>query len=128
MVGVLYSLTSVLGKAALQYVSPLFFGSFYFALLGVASLVMLSAREARAITVLWRRPRAHLLVGSMMAVMVVTHYLAIQMIEVAYMITVKRTSLLFGIVYGALLFSEPRVIPHLAAGALMVAGVFLVVV
>jgi hypothetical protein len=36
------------------------------------------------------------------------HLLAIERVEAAYMIAVKRTSLLFGILYGALLFGERR--------------------
>ena len=48
-------------------------------------------------------------------------------LAVAYMIAVKRSSLLFGIVYGALVFGEARLRQHLFAGSLMVAGVALVV-
>jgi drug/metabolite transporter (DMT)-like permease len=58
-----------------------------------------------------------------MALSVVTHFLALERIEVAYMIAVKRTSLLFGILYGALLFHEQRLTRHLLAGSLMLAGV-----
>jgi uncharacterized membrane protein len=57
------------------------------------------------------------------AVMVYTHFLALQQVEVAYMIAVKRTSLLFGILYGALLFHETGLRTRLPAGALMLAGV-----
>jgi drug/metabolite transporter (DMT)-like permease len=41
---------------------------------------------------------------------------------------VKRTSLLFGILYGAVLFREERLAWNLVAGALMVAGVALIAV
>ena len=56
----------------------------------------------------------------------VTHFLAIQQVEVAYMIAVKRTSLLFGILYGALLFHETGLGRNLFAGGLMLGGVVLV--
>ena len=49
-----------------------------------------------------------------------------QLVEVAYMIAVKRTSLLFGIVYGALLFHETHATRHFIAGVLMVMGVLLI--
>jgi uncharacterized membrane protein len=55
--------------------------------------------------------------------MVYTHFLALQRAEVAYMIAVKRTSLLFGILYGALLFRESGMRTRLPAGVLMLAGV-----
>jgi uncharacterized membrane protein len=60
--------------------------------------------------------------------MVFTHFLAIQKVEVAYMIAVKRTSLLFGILYGALVFREPGIAARLPAGALMLGGVVVLVI
>ena len=58
--------------------------------------------------------------------MAYTHFLAIQQVEVAYMIAVKRLSLVFGILYGALLFKEPGLERRLPAGGLMLAGVGLI--
>jgi drug/metabolite transporter (DMT)-like permease len=125
-VAALYSVTSVLGKGALAYAPPLFFGPFYFVLLGiVAASVALLARP-HALAAAMRRPAPNIIVGVAMAVMVLTHYLALEQVQVAYMIAVKRTSLLFGIVYGAWLFGERRLPQHMAAGALMVLGVFLI--
>lgn len=46
----LYSLTSVLGKGALQYVPPGFFGPFYFVILALAATVLFASREPRS----WR--------------------------------------------------------------------------
>jgi hypothetical protein len=40
---------------------------------------------------------------------------------------VKRTSLLFGMLYGAWLFKETGLLKNLVAGMLMVLGVFLIV-
>lgn len=127
-VAVLYSLTSVMGKGALQYVEPGFFGPFYLALLGLFVAVPYIASERGRLGVLGQRPLALLIVGGFMALMVYTHFLAIQRVEVAYMISVKRTSLLFGMVLGAWLFGERDLPRNLLAGSLMVAGVFLIVV
>ena len=122
----LYSVTSVIGKRVLQYMPPIFFGPFYFCLLGICTLAILFPKQPNILGLLWRRPGPHLLVGVMMAVSIITHFLAIQGVEVASMIAVKRTSLLFGIVYGAFLFKEPHLMQHLSAGALMILGVFLI--
>jgi len=127
-VALLYSLTSVGGKGAMQYMSPEQFGPFYFALLGVATLVLFVGHRPSLAHALWRRPWAVLGVGLLMSAMVVTHFPAIQKVEVAYMIAVKRTSLLFGMVFGALWFGERHLGLHLVAGMLMVAGVFLIAV
>jgi drug/metabolite transporter (DMT)-like permease len=125
-VAALYSLTSVMGKGALQYVTPGFFGPFYFVLLGAATTLLFASRDVRTWRVLGRHPWAHLLVGLCMGAMVVAHFHAIAHVEVAYMIAVKRTSLLFGMLYGAWLFGETGLKRNLAAGALMIAGVYLI--
>ena len=123
---ILYSVTSVLGKKALDYVPASFLGPFYFVLLGIVTVLVFSLREPRAVKVLARHPGPQLVVGFAMAAMIVTHYLAIQQVEVAYMIAVKRCSLLFGILYGVLLFKETHLVQHLVAGAVMIIGVVLI--
>jgi drug/metabolite transporter (DMT)-like permease len=126
IVAALYSLTSVMGKGALQYVPAAFFGPFYFVLLGVVASIVFARRDEKPWQVLIRHPWAHLGVGLFMGLMVLTHFLAIQHVEVAYMIAVKRTSLLFGILYGAWLFREHGLGRNLLAGMIMVAGVYLI--
>ena len=123
----LYSMTSVLGKGALAYTTPVFFGTLYYVVLGFVVIIIFSIGTRSTAHVVWRRPVAHLLIGVFMGVMVVTHFFAIEQVEVAYMIAVKRTSLLFGILYSVLLFHERARIEYFLAGGLMVAGVYFIV-
>jgi drug/metabolite transporter (DMT)-like permease len=137
-VAVIYAFTSTMGKAALAYLPAEQFGAFYFLSLGLLVPVVFALplprriRPAaprsphRAITGLFRRPAAVVGVAALNAVMVYTHFLALQLVEVAYMIAVKRTSLLFGILFGALLFRERHLGTRLPAGALMLAGVVMI--
>jgi len=67
-------------------------------------------------------------IGVFMGVMVLTHFYAIAHVEVAYMVAVKRSSLLFGIVYSVLLFHERARPEYFLAGSLMVGGVYLIAV
>jgi drug/metabolite transporter (DMT)-like permease len=127
MVAALYSLTSVTGKGALLHTTPAFFGPFYFVALGATSLLLFASRDVSTWRALGRHPWAHLAIGACMGAMVVTHFYAIEHIEVAYMIAVKRISLLFGLLYGAWLFKETGLLKNLVAGMLMVLGVFLIV-
>jgi drug/metabolite transporter (DMT)-like permease len=128
MLGVagIYSLTSTMGKGAVAYTTPETFGALYFALVGAATALIAQGRHPGILRAIWRRPWAVLVVSGLTGVMVVTHFLALSRVEVAYMISVKRTSLLFGILYGALLFRELGLGRHLFAGALMVSGVALI--
>jgi drug/metabolite transporter (DMT)-like permease len=126
-VAIIYSLTSTLAKGAIAHVPAAFFGPFYFLILAAFMLAVVMIRAPRGwLPLLVRRPAAHLTVGIAMAVMVYTHFLAMQDVAVAYMIAVKRSSLLFGILYGALLFGEQRLLQHLTGGAIMVAGIALI--
>lgn len=126
LVACLYSITAVLGKAALNHAPPLAFAAFYFVLLGLATLIVAITIQPRAMRGSLRRPVSSLMVAIFMLLMVFTHFEALQMVETAYMITVKRTSLLFGMLYGAWLFGERHLPLHLLAGSLMVLGVFFI--
>lgn len=126
IVAVIYSVTSVMGKAALSYTTPLFFGTFYYVFLGALMLLIFIIRGGNPVSLLTNNIKPHLLIGLLMAIMVITHFIAIQYVEVAYMIAVKRTSLLFGIVYSIILFHEKAKAEQFIAGGMMVAGVYLV--
>jgi len=119
----IYSITSVGGKAAMQWLPAQQFGAFYFSVLGAITLVVIAITHPRSLKVGRFGSGPLLVVSGLMAVMVITHFMALDRVEAAYMIAVKRTSLLFGILYGALLFGERHAGRHLAAGILMVAGV-----
>ncbi len=122
----LYSLTSVLGKGALAYTTPMFFGTLYYVVIGFIVIIVFSIGAESTVHVLWRKPKAHLAIGIFMAIMVVTHFFAIQHVEVAYMIAVKRTSLLFGMLYSVLLFHERARVEHFLAAGMMLGGVYLI--
>jgi len=122
----IYSLTAAGSKAAMNEVGSEGFGALYFSLVGAFTLSLVLLVRPRAFRILRQKPTASLLVATLMAIMVVTHFMALAQVEAAYMITVKRTSLLFGILYGALLFGERHLGRHLLAGCLMVAGVAMI--
>ena len=126
VVASLYSITAVLGKAALNHAAPLAFASSYFVLLGLATLILVPLIQPQAIKGSIRRPMPAFVVSLIMLIMVITHFSALQMVETAYMLTMKRTSLLFGMLYGAWLFGERHLPRHMLAGSLMVVGVFFI--
>jgi drug/metabolite transporter (DMT)-like permease len=72
------------------------------------------------------KPVAALLIGITGAIMIFSHLFAISMIQAAYMISIKRTSLIFGVIYGALWFKEKETRQRLLGASVMVAGVFLI--
>lgn len=122
---IIYSMTAVLSKAAMTGIEPQIFGTLYYIVIGTVTLIIVAMTQPNALQRMHHQMRAQLLIGVLMATMVVTHFIAIQWVEVPYMIAVKRLSLLFGIVIGAFWFKERGTLQHLVAGGLMVLGVFI---
>ena len=69
-----------------------------------------------------------LLIGASQALMALCHFKAVSMILVAYMISVKRLSLLLSVVFGNLFFHEEHLKARLFGSSLMVAGVVLILI
>ncbi len=137
-VAAIYSLTSVLGKRAILHSEPFFFACFYFCLLGlVVPTSVFMARHiglgsprrlaATGIPDPRSQPLSWTAVGLAQAVMVLSHMWAIHLVNAAYMIAVKRTSLLFSVVYGKIIFNEIDFKERISGAALMVIGVAIIV-
>lgn len=121
-VAFIYAVTSVGGKGAMRYMDGGQFGPLYILLVGTGALVLFRGWE-RMPRVVRLHPVAAIAAATLMGAMVLTHFLALEQVETAYMIALKRTSLLFGIVLGVLWFGETRLRGKLLAGSLMLAGV-----
>ena len=121
-VAFLYSLTSNLGKQAILHSSPVFFGAAYFLILSLAFAPFVMAVVGwRGLPSILRKEFAA--IGGFEAVMIVTHALAIIQTNVSYMIAVKRTSVLFGLAYGAWWFGERHLAERISGASVMLLGV-----
>ena len=120
IVALLYSVTATLGKVAVQHSGPIFFGVFYPFLLTLLLSVVLWRRGL--LPEVLSRPKTFLAIGVFTAIMILTHFKAISMTDVAYMISVKRASLVFSVLYGKILFGEENIRERLAGSMLMIAG------
>ncbi|MHC4472795.1 MAG: EamA family transporter [Planctomycetota bacterium] len=116
----LYSLTAVLGKVLVAESGPVYFSAHYTVVMAVA-MAPLGLRRARASG---NRARAPLILLSALffSVMTVFHMLALPLVEVAYLISLKRFSGVIGVVYGAAFFGEKGVRHRLPGSLMMVAG------
>lgn len=126
LVALIFSVTGVLGKGILQYMPGVAFAGFYGVALALVTAVAMGFARHSPLATLQRRPLATLAVAGGMAAMVVTHFIAIEQVTAAYMIAVKRTSMLFGLLYGAWWFRELDLARNLGAAALMMGGVALI--
>lgn len=130
MIGVafIYSITSNLGKIAVLHSSPLFFAVGYTIIFSVLFLPYVIFKERKIAAVIRARIPLFLLIGFLFAIMVTAHFSAISLTKVSYMISVKRTSLIFSVIYGQLFFKEEHIRERLLGSMVMVIGVVLITI
>jgi len=129
IIAFIYSATSALGKIGVDHSSAPFFGTTYFAALALCLLPVMARKSGtKKLPVLLKNNfRLALLPALFDAAATVSHFYAVSMSNVAYMVAVRRTSLLFGVVYGFLLFGERHMRERIFGALLMFAG-FVVIV
>jgi drug/metabolite transporter (DMT)-like permease len=123
IVSLMYSLLAVLGKKAIQHSSPLFFGFFYLGAIDLVTLVFFPLFGKIRWVPLLRMSNKGMCVGLLLYVHVLLHVFAISMVQAVYMISVKRMSVLFSVVYGWLLFKESEISNRMLGALLMFLGV-----
>ncbi|MBA3060380.1 MAG: DMT family transporter [Nitrospirae bacterium] len=123
-VAVIYSLTASFGKVAIEHSSPLFFAVTYFIALTVffAPIAFWMGRNELEVFFRDKQFRKLVLPGVFLAVMAATQMLAMSLTKVAYMISVKRLSLIIGIMYGYFLFREENIKERFLGAVLMLIG------
>ncbi|WKZ17444.1 MAG: DMT family transporter [Candidatus Jettenia sp. CY-1] len=128
IVAFIYSITSNLGKMAVLHSSSLFFASTYLPILTLIVLPILLWKRHGKVKQAFPHITLFILIGLSMALATVTHFLAVNIVEVPYAISVKRTSLLFGIMYGAFWFKETSIRERLIGSTIMIIGVVVITV
>jgi len=118
-VALLYSVTSSFGKMGVLASSALFFAAVYYSVLSLVFLILILVK--RRTGRLFNRKLA--VVGLTSALSLMFHMTALKMTYVSYMISVKRTSIVFAIVLGFIFFKEKDVVRKVAGGAIVLCGI-----
>jgi uncharacterized membrane protein len=127
IVAFIFSITSSLGKMAIEHSSPIFFGSFYFILVALFFTPIAFKRGKQRMSINKKEVLSLVPLGFTYASMIIFHMIALNLVNVAYMISVKRMSLFFSILYGYTMFKEERIGERTAGTVLMFAGFVLIV-
>ena len=125
LVAFIYSITSNLGKMAIIHSSPLFFAATYLPILAIVFFPIVMWKNHGNVKELFVSPKTFGAIGLAMAISVTAHVLAVNMMAVPYVISVKRLSLLFGIIYGAIWFKETHIKERLLGAIIMISGVIM---
>jgi drug/metabolite transporter (DMT)-like permease len=128
-VAIIYSITATLGKMAIEHSSPLFFGITYFCAAAVlfAPIALWMGRHEMKQFIFTGQYKRLFFPGLFYSIMIVSHMTALNLTKVAYMISVKRISLVIGVLYGYFLFRETDIGERVFGALLMLTGFVLIV-
>ncbi|MCX7792926.1 MAG: DMT family transporter [Thermodesulfovibrionales bacterium] len=128
-VAFIYSITSSLGKLAVEHSSALFFGITYFTMLVIltAPVSLWLGRKSIKRFFLEGNYKRLFLPGLFYGLMIIFHMMSLDLTKVSYMISVKRLSLLIGVIYGHIFFNERNFRERLTGTVLMLAGFVILV-
>jgi len=125
-VALIYSCTAALFKKAVLHSDPAFFGVFYPMVLSGAMLggyPLIRKAGGLALRSIWRWS---LLLGFFVALSILSVAQGLTLAPAAYMISVKRLSLLISVVLGGMWLKERPFLPRLLGVTLMCGGVILI--
>ena len=122
IVTLIYSVSSNFDKLVVLRSDPFFGFAIVQAMVGATLLAVAAARGALRAREIKRQAIA-ILPAVFLAFSVIAVNIAYSLQIVPYVISIKRVSILFGVMYGVLLFKEKAGIRRMVAGAIMVAGV-----
>jgi len=127
IVAFIFSFAAVVGKQGILHSSVFFFTfSFFTAFNFLFFLLLLVLRVIRLETYA-RVSVKGLVAGILFFLQAVFHGSAISLTKAAYMISLKRLSILFGVLYGAVVFKEQNIGVRLIGATLMLSGSVLIV-
>ncbi len=124
----IYSFTSVIGRYLALHIDPIFFGSTYMLSNSIIfSAIFLSLQKEKVRLIKLIKPdKLSLLIGATMGIAVITHFAAISKIETAYMIAIKRTSILFSVVLSKFFLQDKEFRKRFEGALLMLLGVMII--
>lgn len=123
LTSLIYSFTATLGKLAIRHSSPQFFSVSYFLIFTFFVFCLFPFMTGVKIGNLVKRPFPGIMAGIVLAITIFSHNFAISLIQAAYMLSVKRSSLLFAVIFGAIFFKEEKIKERLLGASIMMAGV-----
>jgi drug/metabolite transporter (DMT)-like permease len=126
LVAFIYSITSNLGKICIKHSSPIFFAIFYMILLTIFFLPFIRIKSHIKLKDIFNKFYIFIAIGFFSALVFIFHNLALDQTSVAYMISLKRTNIIFSVIIGALFFKERDFKNRLLGSIVMLFGVTLI--
>jgi drug/metabolite transporter (DMT)-like permease len=127
IVAFIFSFAAVVGKKGILHSSPLYFTISFFVAFNLTIVIGLLAVGRIHLQTYTVQPGKGLIAGMLLFLHAISHGFAISLTKAAYMISIKRLSILFGVVFGAVVFKEQNIAVRLAGATLMLSGAVLII-
>jgi drug/metabolite transporter (DMT)-like permease len=128
MIGValIYSFTAAIFKVGSEHSSPYFFSTTTHVFAAIIFLTVLLWKGGGRLKAFAKNVKGLAPVGFFNSFQILLYALAIETVIVPYAIAVKRTSIIWSILLGAIFFKEKGLHRHLVSGALIVTGLAMI--
>jgi drug/metabolite transporter (DMT)-like permease len=126
LVAIIYSMTSALCRKAILHSSPMFFAAVYCLLLSSSMLVILLIWRKTTLQSLTRELPKGCAAGLLFFIEVIFNSMALAFAMAAYMISVKRLSVVISVIYGGVFFRESHLLFRFAGALIMAAGAIMI--
>lgn len=125
IVALIYSVSSATNKVAVQSSNPITYILFAQLIMALLLLPMVF-KSKEAFSSIKPNIKWLVLLGFLVSLELFFHMTALQLSLASYVISLKRTSVLFSIILGAIIFKEKNIKSRLVAGLIMLAGVIII--
>jgi len=122
----IFSFGAVFGKKIILYSSPLFFTMSFFAFHNLMLPLLFILFQRARFSALFQFPVKGLISGLIFFIHALSHSYAISLTKAAYMISIKRLSILFSVLYGGIILKESLFLFRLSGAIIMVMGALLI--
>lgn len=127
IVAFFFSISSNYDKLVVQNSDPVFSSATIFLFLGISFLIISFVKAKNELINVKKHISKFLFVGTVVSLIAITINIAFTMQIVPYVISLKRLSILFSVVYGGLIFKEKNIFRRSIGAVTMLSGVILIV-
>lgn len=123
----LFSITAAIGKILVLKSSPLFISAIYLPSVAVPLLIISFFTSRKNLGQLKSNFKNFFFTGLFFGLMLIFNVLAVPLAIIPYIISIKRTSSIFGVLYGYFIFKEEYVKERLVGTVIMLVGAGLII-
>jgi len=127
IVALIYTITSTIGKRIVLLVGPSFMSFWYLASLTIALFIFVIIRGEKVVKPLTGNLLLNLTIGTFVGLAAFTLFSSYRYVPVSYAIALKRTSILFAVLWGRLFFRESDFQKRILGSLIVLIGIVLIV-